>query len=212
MVTRFDSNRKIRKDFIIDKGSYIEENLNEHLLESVEFQELQDKFSNASNLYTICFGKSVGVLTIFSGLRQERTLIEKMIGKNYYFNMLKHLQDITTEDVLIQDTQYSFIKIAGMNVIIDGNIVASWVITAVLSDKIEDTADNKILQYFSKVTTSIDFYKSIDLLRVMSKRIFIGRYNEVSANEEALRSRDSEIRMAQELKKNEAMTAIVQML
>lgn len=212
MVTRFDSNRKIRKDFIIDKGSYIEENLNEHLLESVELQELQDKFSNASNLYTICFGKSVGVLTIFSGLRQERTLIEKMIGKNYYFNMLKHLQDITTEDALIQDTQYSFIKIAGMNVIIDGNIVASWVITAVLSDKIEDTADNKILQYFSKVTTSTDFYKSIDLLRVMSKRIFIGRYNEVSANEEALRSRDSEIRMAQELKKNEAMTAIVQML
>ena len=32
MVTRFDSNREIRKDFIIDKGSYIEENLNEHLL------------------------------------------------------------------------------------------------------------------------------------------------------------------------------------
>ena len=155
MVTRFDSNREIRKDFIIDKGSYIEENLNEHLLESVELQELQDKFSNASNLYTICFGKSVGVLTIFSGLRQERTLIEKMIGKNYYFNMLKHLQDITTEDVLIQDTQYSFIKIAGMNVIIDGNIVASWVITAVLSDKIEDTADNKILQYFRLLLAQI---------------------------------------------------------
>ena len=44
-----------------------------------ELQELQDKYSAASGLYAICFGRNEGVLTSFSGSKRDRGLIEQII-------------------------------------------------------------------------------------------------------------------------------------
>lgn len=177
-----------------------------------ELQELQDKYSAASGLYAICFGRNEGVLTSFSGSKRDRGLIEQIIGKNYYYNVLKQIQQCDdSEEVYVGDTKYSCIKVAGVNVVIDGIYVASWIVTAIIEDDIlEDELD--ILKYFSRTTTKVEFYKSIDFLHTVSKKLFQVKVSTTRADLEANAEKFAVERMRHELRRNRAMTNVVQLL
>jgi|GEM_PF-561402 len=137
-----------------------------------ELQKLQDQFCAASGLYSICFGKNIGVLTSFSGPKKDRAVLERVIGEKYYYAVLKKMQfSEHQKEIYVFDTTYPFIKIAGVNVIADGVVIASWILTAILDDVCKEE-DKHLLKFFSHTTNRKEFRKSLDFLNTISKKLF----------------------------------------
>ncbi|SFB02591.1 diguanylate cyclase (GGDEF) domain-containing protein [Acetitomaculum ruminis DSM 5522] len=183
----------------------------ENLFEAEELQEIQDRFCEAGSVYMACFGKSKGVITRFSGSNEERNLINEKVGQVFYFDILNRLNN-SGNDIVYQDTDYPFIKAAGINVKVNNEVAATWVVTGVLFDKCYTKEDRKFISKMKKVTTEDTFYKSVTFLGIISDKLFSGKYNELSAEEASKRSRISEHLIKQELKKNEVMGQIMKYL
>lgn len=183
------------------------------LLSKEELQELQDKFSSASGLYTICFGRNVGVLTSFSGPKRDRSVIEQIIGKNYFYNVLRQIRQCDdSEEVYVGDTKYPFIKVAGVNVVIGGVNVASWIVTAIIDDDVTTDEEKDIVKFFSRTVTRDEFYKSIDFLHTVSKKLFYTPDTRPVSNLSRAAEYFSADGVKQEKRRNKAMTEIVQLL
>ena len=177
-----------------------------------ELQELQDKFSAASGVYTICFGKTTGVLTSFSGTKKDRKILEQVIGKNYYYNVLRQIRQCDdAEEVYVGDTKYPFVKVAGVNVIVDGVNIASWIITAIIEDDIPEE-DRELVKHFSRSTTRDVFYKSIDFLHIVSRKIFQAQYINQKNRLNQVADYFTADRVNQEKRQNTTITKLVQLL
>lgn len=211
MINQFSNGNISAKEF---KG---DNKFEDDILDSDGLWELQNVFSNASKLYISCFRKSKGVVTPLSGTSKEIEEIDNLIGKELYLRILNKLMHDLEGDIIIEETGYDFIKVAGVNIFIDNVSIISWIITGILRDKYDSFKNKfggniKLTQKFSKITTEKQFDDSVKFLKMFSTKLFVGKYNEICANEEAKKSKLSERQIKQELKRNEAMAKIVKFL
>lgn len=169
-------------------------------------QELQDHFCDAHNLYLACLSKKHGVITKAHGSREELSYIHTEVDMDMHVTLLNRLINSNLESVVEMNCNRKFIKMCGVTVRLNGDIIAIWIVIGLL-----EGTDEEIPSYM-RTTTEEHFYKSIEFLETISKQLFAVKQKEHLAHEAFIASRASESRMEEELRRNGVLTSIVKML
>lgn len=179
------------------------------LLDPALMQGLQDQFCNANNVYCVCLSVTKGVVTKAYGSRKELDYIHAKAGMNRHVVLLNKLLYSDVEDVIEEELDDPNMKMCGIVIRLSGQIVALWVTIGVIENEgecIEGKPD------CVKTTTLGQFYRSMEFLAYLSKQFFATKLDELIAQEAFSKSRESQQKIEAELKRNEVMTSIVQML
>lgn len=172
-------------------------------------QELQDRFCAANNVYAVCFSRTNGVITKAYGNKEELTYIYGKVGMDQYLSLLNKLIDSKIENVVEEELSDPFIRCCGVAVRVKGELTALWVVIAVLR---EEGEENPAIPDFLVTTTEKQFYSALEFLETLSKQFLTVKKDELSAQQEAKKSNAAKEEAEKQLRRNEAVTSIVQML
>ena len=176
------------------------------LLDISLMQNLQDRFCDANNLYLMCLDRDRTEVTKTYGSKEELEYLGSVIDMDRHAGLLERLQNSRIESVIEEDCGADGIRMCGVAVKVSGEVSAIWIVVGIMED-----AGENVPAYMMR-TTPERYYKSIEFLETLSKQMFAVKLEELLAQEAFLKSRESEEQMETELKRNEAMTAIVRML
>ena len=185
------------------------EEYGQELLDSNLMQELQDRFCAANNIYAVCFSRAQGAVTKNYGSKEELSYIHEKVNMSVYMELLNKLISSDIENVLEEELEVPFIKCCGVAVKVGGKAVAIWIVVGVIK---EDGIDNAEIPDCITTTSEARFYKSIEFLETLSKQYFAVKMDELFAEEAYQKSNETKEQIQAQLKRNEAITAIVQML
>lgn len=180
--------------------------IDQGLLDASLMQSLQDRFCDANNIYLVCLSKKRGVVTKAYGSKKELEYIHSLVDKDRHFLLMNKMQDNGIESVVEEDCGNDLIKMCGVSIKAGGEVVAIWVVIGIMADVEADVPD------YVMRTTPDRFYKSLGFLETLSKQMLAVKMEEMLAQEAFTKSRESEAHVKAELRRNEVMTSIVQML
>lgn len=179
------------------------------LLDARLIQGLQDRFCASNNLYCVCLSQSQGVVTRAFGSKQELNYIHDRIGMARHVVLLNKVLETEIEDVVEEPLEEPYLKMSGIAIRVGGKIAAIWIVIGVMRDALTDEAE---LPDYVRTTTEEQYYSSLDFLTYLSKQYFATKLDELLAQEAFARSREAQEKIEAELKRNEVMNGIVQML
>lgn len=179
------------------------------LLDGRLLQGLQDNFCATSNLYCVCLSQTQGVVTKAYGSRAELNYIHGKIGMNRHVLLLNKILQTVIEDVVEEPLEEDYLKMSGVSIRVSGKIAAIWIVIGVIK---EDGICGDDVPDCVKTTTREQYYNAIRFLTYLSKQYFASKLDELLAQEAFAKSRSSQEQIRAELKRNEVMTSIVQML
>ena len=183
--------------------------LNRMKIDSDTMQKAQDTYSMLTNLFIFCINAEGERITEMSGNPNDITRILGLVEEQKIESVLRQVMNSSVEEQVVEDTNYSNIKLAGIAIRVGGKLAFSWFVCAVLND-VSDT-ENAVLNIKS-TTDYPKFIKALDLLRELSRKVYENSDLLESAVAESKRSRYSELEMARSLRRSESITDIVQML
>lgn len=193
--------RGLRKeDLLISEEKLIDRNL---------IQELQTRFCEANDLYTVCLDKNRNYIGKLYGTEEEREYIKAKVPKEVYATLLDRLYTTEVEDVVEEPLGEEGLKLCGIVIRLDRKPAAVWVAFAVTEKNGAIPAD---VPESMKAISEDRFYKSVRFLATLSKQYFAAKLDETFAQEASLRSIEEKERAEAELKRNEAMASVVQEL
>ena len=184
----------------------------EGVMDVEEVKRFQDKFCKATNLFAVCYDSNNQRITEPSGSEQEKGLIQSLIGREKFRDILERVAPGALEDTAIEDLPVPNVKLAAVSIEIQGEKCMTWVAVAVITDYSMDGYVQEPVAGFTTVTTESRFFKALDLLRESSQSILKNRYNYVNAQVESRRSKDSQEELSENLRRSEATTEVVQLL
>ena len=147
-------------------------------LDYKELQQFQDIYSNITKLFIFCMandGQGINRVTDISGDPLEVDRLLGLLSSDQITSSVVRVLGTSLEEQVIEDTEYSNIKIATIGVKVSGKPAFCWFICGVLKD---DNGENAV-KNFHTVTTEADFVKSVDLLRQASNRMYGGLYDDL---------------------------------
>ncbi len=181
------------------------------IMDTLSIQKMQDGFAKLANLSIYCVDGDGRDLTTVSGNQQDAERMLQLVGKQQLIRMYDRICASAMEDQIVEDTEYSNVKIAAVAVKVQSKPILCWLACCVL--EIEKSNQNeKIATGFSSVTTEGKFYQALDLMRMWMTEVSEAYYLKDEAQAQSLRSKYSETEMGQVLKRTETMTGIVQLL
>lgn len=179
------------------------------LLDNGLMQELQDRFCAANNVYAVCFSRANGVITKAYGNKDELTYLYSKVGMDQYLSLLNKLIGSKIENVVEEEISEPFIRCCGVAVRVRGSLTALWVVIAILREEGEENPD---IPDFLVTTTEKQFYRALEFLETLSKQFLTVKKDEITAQEAAKKSNEAKEEAEKALRRNEAVTSIVQML
>lgn len=192
--------------FIVKKRENRQRNNDDGLLDASLMQNLQDRFCDANNLYLVCLSKKRGVITKAYGSKEEIGYIHSLVSMDMHVSLMNKLMDSDIESVMEEECGTDLVKMCGVSIRVSGEVIATWIVIGVMEQ--EGAAVPECVMR----TTPERFYKSLEFLETLSRQMFAVKMEELLAQEAFLKSRESEAQMESELRRNEAMTAIVKTL
>lgn len=184
----------------------------EGVMDIEEVKRFQDKFSKATNLFVVCYDSNNQRITEPCGSTQEKELLQNLIGRGKFKDILERVAPGTLEDTAVEDLAVPNVKLAAVSIEIQNEKCITWIAAAVITDYSTDGYVQEPVDGFTTVTTEAGFYRALDLLRETSRSILKNRFNCVNAQVESRRSRDSQEELYENLRRSEATTEVVQML
>lgn len=179
------------------------------LLDARLIQGMQDRFCASNNLYCVCLSQSQGVVTRAFGSKEELNYIHDRIGMARHVLLLNKVLETEIEDVVEEPLEEDYLKMSGIAIRVGGRIAAIWIVIGVMRDALTDEVK---LPDYVRTTTEEQYYSSLDFLTYLSKQYFATKLDELLAQEAFARSREAQEKIEAELRRNEVMNAIVQML
>ena len=183
--------------------------LNRMKLDPDTMQKAQDTYSLLTNLFIFCINAEGERITEMSGNPNDITRILGLIEESRIESVLRQVLNSTVEEQVVENTNFSNVKLASIAVRVNGKLAFGWFVCAVLDD-VTDT-ENAVLNIKS-TTDYPKFIKALDLLRELSCKIYENSDRLETAVAESKRSRYSELEMARSLRRSESIADIVQML
>ncbi|MCR5507345.1 MAG: EAL domain-containing protein [Lachnospiraceae bacterium] len=171
-------------------------------------QNLQDYYADMAGLFLFLFDNAGKQLTLMSGDHAEADRIRAAIPESRITRIYERIMYSPTEEQVVEDTDYSNVKLAGISVRVDGIPAICWIVIGVL--KGYDDPDAMI--NFKTTISSEDYLRSLDFLRLISTKVYANTYSRDNAIAESVRSKSAELEMFHELRKSEFMTDIVSLL
>ena len=179
-------------------------------LDYKELQQFQDVFSNISRLFIFCMandGHGINRVTDISGDPIEIDRLLSLLSQEQISSAVVRVLGSSLEEQVVEDTEYTNIKIATIGVKIGGKPAFCWFVCGIIDN---EDGENSV-KNFHTVTSEENFIRSVDLLRKASSRMYGGLYDDLlnsSSNSTASdNSSDKDI-----IKKYRFMNEIVQLL
>lgn len=183
------------------------------LIEGKVFTKWQKRFCQMTRVFAYCVDSKGVSLTEFGGNPEERERILEVVDKEQLQSMLLRVTESTLEDQAIETTAYPNLRLAAIAVKHEGKTVFSWLLCGVLSDIEENEEfENPPLEGFVSTLTQRQFNHVVDIIRDVSAELIQYELSVLNAQAESRRSRFSEKEMSANLKRTEALTAVVQLL
>lgn len=171
-------------------------------------QAVQDCYAEMSGLFIYLMDKDGRNITQMSGDAVEMSRIRAAVSKKQIDDIFERVMHGNTEEQIVEDTEYSNVKVASIAIKIDGVASICWIVCACL----EGIEDDDALLNFHRTVKEKTFLDSLDFIRLISVRLYAATYGKVSAIAESVKSRSAELQMLHELRKSEFMTDIVSLL
>ena len=171
-------------------------------------QALQDYFASMAHLYMFLYDDTGKALTELSGDHTQMERMNAVINPNQVTHIYNRLVSSSAEEQVIEDTDYSNVKLAGIVIRIEDAPVLCWSVAAVI-DGIED--DDSLLNCRGKITYQ-QFLDTLDFLRHITTKVYENKYLSTDAIAESVKSKSAELQMLHDLRKSEVMTDIVSLL
>lgn len=187
----------------------------EAMLDHGLMQELQDRFCASNNVYAVCFSRSQGVITKAYGTKEELTFLYSKVGMDQYMSLLNKLINSSIENVVEEEVDEPFLRCCGVAVRVKGSLAAIWIVIAAIREvegSLLALSRDASIPEFLTTTTEKQFYRSLEFLETISKQFLTVKLEEVVAQEETRKSAAAKEEVEKQLKRNEAVTNIVQML
>lgn len=147
-------------------------------LDYKELQQFQDIYSSVTRLFMFCMvndGQGINRVTDFSGDPVEIDRLLSLLSSTQIESMVLRVLGSSLEEQVVEDTEFSNIKVASVGVKISGKPVFCWYVCGIL----ENDDDENAVKNFHTLTTEAEFLKSVDLLRQASKRMYGGLYDDI---------------------------------
>lgn len=181
----------------------------EELLDAGVIQGMQDRFCASNNVYCVCLSQTQGVVTRSFGGKEELDYIHNKIGMARHVVLLNRVLETEIEDVVEEVLDEDYLKMCGIAIRVWGKIAAIWIVIGVIKEALTDDVE---IPSCIRVTTLDQYYHSLDFLTYLSRLYFATKLNELLAQEAFAESRDAQEKTQAELKRNEVLNSIVQML
>ena len=182
-----------------------------NIMDTTGIRKMQDGFAGLANISIYSVSEDGEELTAVSGNEQDAEKLLQLIGKQHLIRMYDRICASTMEDQIIEDTEYSNVKVAAVAVKVESKPILCWLACCVLDIENLDKS-GKIATGFSRVTTEDKFYQVLDLMRMWMTEVSVAYHLKDEAQAQSRRSKYSETEMGQALKRTETMTHIVQLL
>ncbi len=183
------------------------------LIEGKELEKWQCHFCNLANVFVCCMDSRGNLLTEFGGDRNELDRIKQVIDGDQIKSMLIRISDSTLEDQAIETTAYPNLRLAVVSSKLEGKPVINWLVCGVISDAADkEEYEKPPLEGFISRISEKQFSKAVDTLRDVSDSMIRNKHLMIHAQAESRRSWYSEKEMEENLKRSEALTAVVQFL
>lgn len=178
------------------------------MIETTQIQELQDVYAQVTNLFIFCVNESGSRITEMSGDPEELERVIKLLDEGQIRGVIGRVLFNNLEEQVIEDTQYPNFKIASVGVRVGGAPAFAWFICGVMPD---NGGENDVTNFETTITLP-RFNAAVDLIRVVSNKIYGESYNAANAVADAKRAISSTEELQKSLKRSEAMTGIVSQL
>ena len=182
------------------------------MIDKKQLKKLQDKFCEIAGIFAFCMGGNGNSITEMSGRPEEVEKLQNQVGGESFLSVYRRITESTLEEQIVEDTVYPNVKIASICVKVQGKPILYWLICGVLTDVGETGSVGEPITGIETVITEKKFYQSIDLIRIVSTKVYAAEHSLVSAEAESRRSQSSAQEMSEALKRIEAVTEIVQLL
>ena len=181
-----------------------------NLEEVMALKKWQDEFCAAANIYAYCVDEEGQPITEMSGNEADRLLLKEAASCEQIYNICKRVAIGSLEEQAVESTAVPNVWLAAVSSSEASGSRIAWVIYGVIEDT-SGTEEGKTPD-FKYVTTQKGFYLALDLLRDTTNAYLQLKNSMLNAEAESMRSRYSESEMGASLKRNAAITEIVQLL
>lgn len=181
------------------------------MIERDNIRKMQDGFAALADILIFSVDGEGNMLTKVSGNPLDAERMLQLIGKQQFMRLYERLSISSMEDQIVEDTEYSNVKIAAVVVKEESKPILCWLACCVLDiEKMNENA--KVAVGFAKTTTEERFYQALDLMRMWMEGLADANYLRKEAQAQSRRSHYYEAEMSASLKRAETMTHIVQLL
>lgn len=184
----------------------------ENFIDRDELQRLQNGFCKVTNVYMYSLDAKGEEITTFSGDTEAKTLIYKYADKQQIQEALSRVEEGSLEELVVEDTLISQLKMAVMSIRIGGRVVFNWLVFGFITNPDDESQSVEKLSDNIHMMSEKQFYQVLDLLWESSKIFIKNKVSRASAEAESIRSKFSAKEMQDSLGRIAAMTEIVQLL
>lgn len=177
-------------------------------INSDDMQTLQDTFCKSTDMYMMCFGKTLGNITSFSGSKAEEDFVDQHFSKQLQKEILDSFIDGGVENVVERKCEDAYCMCRGVAIRgEDGKYLGAWLCFGLNKDRINP--EEEYIPSEMRLTTGAQFDKSISLLEVLTKYYFSEKMKSQELSVDLKKTAGEERQMERRLLKNEVMTEIL---
>lgn len=177
------------------------------LIDVEQLQRLQNRFSEVAGIFIYGVDRSGETLTQISGKEDEVKKVAGCVDQEQIAQAVGRVaSDVSLEEQIVEDTEFSNIKLAAVAVRAGGEHLMTWIIYGVIPAE-----EGKQLAGITTALTERMLYNSMDLIREMTRMLLEGRAAYADAKAEAAGIRNNEYELERSLKRIEETSRVVQL-
>ncbi len=183
----------------------------EDWIDTEKLRSFQNNFALSSGTVIFAMDDAGNKMFEPSGDPADVEAFTNCCDEEIYMAVYDRVNGHSIEEQVIEDTYISALKIAALSIRIKGRTRMTWIVAGILSEDPKGMEEATRLG-FRHALSENDFYHTIDSLQIISTILAESSLKAETEKERSKRLASSEQEMGFTLKKNEAMTAVVQLL
>lgn len=183
--------------------------MGKNLIDIDLLEKLQKHFCRANNVYLAAIDRERSVLTAHCGSEEEQKFLNRFIPEDVEESIFRSVGMSQVETIVEIELDVPFIKQCAIINRVNGSICLVWDVVAVIEEMISE--DIEVPEYVAR-TSENQFYRSIAFLEALTNQMFHMRAQEIQTQEVLEQTADAEGQYKKQMRKNEAITSVVQMI
>lgn len=163
-------------------------------------QKIQDYFCEILNVFLYCEDEKGSPITTMSGREEDLEKVKKILQEEDAFSILDRVRQSALEEQLVEDTTYGNIKIGAVSIRKKEIPIVNWFVCGITADIQTFGGKNEVTRRIYSRVTWKQFEKTLDLLRIVSKKYIEGEKDNkslegpIKEREEGWEEKDSLLR------------------